>query len=146
MADNEIKEINVNNLRYHYFDDLINKNYVGFENIVTSENHTTFIWYLGYKIPYIVKNICIIFDKINRYIDDNDGTKKYLAIIKKVIKVSINNSDNYGGKELKTRINSNDEFSLEEALIIYSVVILFNDKNRYYPRVFLKKCMYNSAG
>lgn len=87
MADNELKEINVNNRRYHYFDGLINKNDVGFENIVTSENHTTLIWYLGYKILYIVKNICIISDKINRYIEDNNGTK-YLAIIKKVIKVS----------------------------------------------------------
>ena len=53
--------------------------------------------------------------------------------IRYLIKVGDNNSDNYGGKYLKTRVNSDDNLPLWKTLAMYNFVILVrfvsNNKN-----------------
>ena len=68
---------------------------------------------------------------------------KYLA------KLENNNVDDYDNKLLKIRIISDDALPLEKRLAVFNVAIIiwsvFNDENKLYPQVFLKKWLLKLA-
>ena len=56
------------------------------------------------------------------------------------------NSVDYEEKYMKVKSNSNDELPLKKMIEIPSMLIVvgavFHENNKYYPQVFLDKCLY----
>ena len=66
--------------------------------------------------------------------------------IRDLIRSITKNSDNYDGKYLKIKFNSDDRLPLKKAIEVHSMIIVvrpaFHKNNKYYPQVFLDKCLY----
>ena len=54
--------------------------------------------------------------------------------------------DNYDEKNTKVKFNSDDELPQNKTIEIPSMIIavraVFHENNKYYPQVFLDKCLY----
>ena len=109
--------------------------------------------------------MCINFNKINGFIEDNnwgkyltlipndenkDILKRYEKIWNKIeylINLKNNNSDNYDDKYMKISFNSDDTLSLGKKIydIAIAITSVFNGNNKYYSQVFLNKCLCKLA-
>ena len=56
------------------------------------------------------------------------------------------NCDDYDGKYMKIKFNSDDELTLSKKIEIPTMIIVpravFHGNNKYYPQVFLDECLY----
>ena len=75
--------------------------------------------------------------------------KKYEELwskIKDLIRSITKNSDDYNEKYMKIKFNSDDELSLNKFIEIPTMTIVvrvvFHKNSKYYPQVFLDKCLY----
>ena len=75
--------------------------------------------------------------------------KKYgelLTKIRDLIRLITENSDDYDGKYMKIKFNSDDELPLNKTIEIRTMTIVvravFHENNKYYPQVFLGGCLY----
>ena len=55
-------------------------------------------------------------------------------------------SDDYNEKYMKIKFNLDDELSLNKSIEINTMTIVvtavFHENNKYYPQIFLDKCLY----
>ena len=105
-----------------------------------------------------------MFNKMNGYFEEINGNK-YLTLvltneskekIKKYeelwIKITdfirsvTKKSDDYDEKYIKIKFDSDDKVPLNKAIEIPVIIIvvraIFYENNKYYPQVFLDKCLY----
>ena len=75
--------------------------------------------------------------------------KKYEKLWSKImdlINSVTKNSDDYNGKYMKIKFDTDDESPLNKTVEIRSMIIVanavFHESNKYYPQVFLDKCLY----
>ena len=56
------------------------------------------------------------------------------------------NSDDYDGKYMKIKFDSDEELPLNKTIEIRSIIIVvravFHENNKYYSQVFLDECLY----
>ena len=85
-----MKEIDIKNCTFYYFDDLININDFDPKNVEADKTSYKDILfhYFGYKVSNGVKPVYSVFDKINGHIGDNK-VRKYLRLIpaNKILKI-----------------------------------------------------------
>ena len=66
--------------------------------------------------------------------------------IRDLIRSITKNTDDYDGKFMNTKSNSNDELPLNKTIEIPTITIavraVFLENNKYYPQVFLDECLY----
>ena len=118
---------------------------------------------LRYVETNSVNPLYLIINKINGYIEESSGNKylmlvpayeskgtlkKYEELLTKIrdlIRSKTDNSDNYDVKYMKIKLNSNDLLlnkTLELCDLIIVVRSVFHESDKYYPQVFLDKCLY----
>ena len=111
-----------------------------------------------YKTLIGGKPLHIMFDKVDGFIRDYDGTKylglfcpeKYGAFFKLVrYLIGLKSGIIYVGSHdnAKTKTDSDDYLLLEKTLTLHNVAVLiksvFNkNRNQYYYKMFLEKCSY----
>ena len=111
------------------------------------------IYGVSYKHLIGTKPLCIMFDKVNGFIRDYDGTKclvlfapeKYDAIFDRIryligLKSGIAYVGSFDYPKIKT--GSDDDLPLEKTLTMHNNVIIVN---HYYYKTFLEKCSYKSG-
>ena len=79
MMSNKIKNININNHKQYFFDDIFNINSFDTNNIQIDKNSykNIFIYYIGYVTikdsKYVktksVNSLCLTFSKVNEYFE-----------------------------------------------------------------------------
>ena len=107
-----------------------------------------------------------MFNRINGYFEEINGNK-YLTLvptneseeyvknyeelcikIRDLIRSVTKKSDDYDEKYMKIKFNSVDELPLNKNIKIHVMVIVvravFHENDKYYPQVFLDKCLYKS--
>ena len=170
-----IKEINIKNRTYYFFDDMINiKNFdsnslknkqKSYKNIDINN-----IGYITMKDFDYVNNdsaknpLHLIIDKADGYIEEKNGNKylilastdkikesltkytKRLDGIKNLIEKINNKPGEYGKNFMKIKFNSDNNLPLKKTLRLHNLTIIvrsvFLEDNKYYPQVFLDKCLY----
>ena len=77
--------------------------------------------------------------------EPEDTLEKYEELwkkIKNIVRATGNGSDNYDGKNLKIKLNSDDDLLLKKTLELYNTIIVigsvFHKSNKYYPQTFDK--------
>ena len=80
-SNNKLKETDINNHTFYYFDDIININNLNLNNILLNEKsyQNILIYNIWHKTPYGAKPLGIIYDKVDGFIRKCDGIK-YLAL------------------------------------------------------------------
>ena len=152
--NNEYKEVNTKNYTY-YFDNIINMNDFNPKNIKADAKSykDILIFYTGQETLNGVKPLYITFNKINGYIEDDNGSR-YLTFIPvgeiKQVKGNMNKikylndlENNDSGKYdkcMKIRFNSDGDSSFKQELETHNVGIIitsvFYDNHQYYQQVF----------
>ena len=84
--------------------------------------------------------------------ESKDALKKYEELwskIKDLIRSITNNSNDRNEKYIKIKFNSDDDLPLKKTLGFHNIIIVvssvFYEGKKYYPRVFLHKCLYELA-
>ena len=87
---NKVKDINIKNHTYYFFDDIINTKNFDSNNIKSNKKSykNILIYYTGYvTIKYLkhgkiisVNLLCLIFNKKNGYFEETNGNK-YLTLV-----------------------------------------------------------------
>ena len=83
----------------------------------------------------------------------NNGSKEIIKTyeewwskIKDQLRAKTNNSDDYDKKYMKIKLKSDDELPLNKTLELHNMTIVvravFYEGNKYYPQIFLGKCLY----
>ena len=164
---NKLKDINIKNRTYHFFDDIINIKNFDLNNIKIDEKSykNILIYYIGYvtieKFINPVNPLYLLFRYVNGYFQQINGNKfltlvptnkskekikKYEELwikIRDLIKSITKNSDNYDYDEryMKIKFDSNDELPLNKTIEISTITIvaraIFLENNKYYPQFFL---------
>ena len=66
--------------------------------------------------------------------------------IRELIRSVTNNSDHYYEEYMKIKFNSDDNLPLNKMLRLCNMIIavrsVFHEDSKYYPQVFLGKCLY----
>ena len=147
----KVKDIDIKNQTYYYFNDMISIKYFDLNNTKIDEKSykNILIYYIGYvtikdskyvKI-YSVNPLYLIFNKVNGYFQEINGNKyltlvptneseekiKYEEFWSKIIDLirSITkNSDDYDEKYMKIKFNSDDELPLNKTIEIPSMTIV----------------------
>ena len=111
-----------------------------------------------------VNPLYLIFSKVNEYFEENNGNK-YLTLvptndskekikkyeelwikIRDLIRSITKDSDDYDEKYMKIKFYIDDKLTLNKTIEIPSMIIvviaMFYESNKYYPQVFLHKCLY----
>ena len=91
---NKIKDIDIKNQTYYFFDDIINMKNFNSNNIKIDEKSykNILIYYIGSHIQYRTKDLkyekinsinplCFIFSKVNEYFEVINRKKKYLTLV-----------------------------------------------------------------
>ena len=169
---NKVKDIDIKNRTYCFFNDIIKIESFNRNNIKIDETSykDILIYYIGYvalkeyvKI-YGVNPLYLIFRNVNEYFEAIDKIKCITLVatneskekirnheelwskIKYLIRSITKNSDGYDEKYMKIKFNSNDEFPLNKTREIPTITIAvgaaFHENNKYYPQVFLDECLY----
>ena len=149
---NKVKDINIKNHTYYFFDDIINIKIFDLTNISRDEKSykNIFIYYIGYVTikdsKYVKINnvnfLHLIFNKVNGYFEEINGNK-YLTLvptnenkekikkyeelwskIRDLIRSITKNSDDYDEKYMKIKFNSDDELPLNKMIEIPSMIIV----------------------
>ena len=72
--------------------------------------------------------------------------KKLQSKIRDLIRAITKNSDDYDEKNMKIKLNLDDELPLNKMIEIPSMIIVvravFYKNNKCYPQVFLDECLY----
>ena len=75
--------------------------------------------------------------------------KKYGELCSKItylITLRTNNSDDYDGRCMEIKFNSDDDLPLNKTLELRNMIIIFrsvfHEGNKYCPQVFLDECLY----
>ena len=169
---NKVKDINIKNRVYFFFNDIIDIENFDSNNIKIDEKSykNILIYYIGYvtikkyvKI-YSVNPFYHIFGKVNGYFEEINGNK-YLTLvstnesqekikkygelwskIRYLIRSITKISDDYNEKYMKIKFKSDDELSLNKTVEIPIMTIVvrtvFLENNKYYPYVFLHERLY----
>ena len=144
----------------YYFDDINKVEDFDFDNILLDEKsyENILIYHISCKSLIDAKSLSIMFDKVNGFIRDSDGTKylvlfglkKYDAIYDRIryligLKSGITYVLSYNYAKIK--VDSDDDLLLEKILKLHNVIILTmpvfdKDQNQYYYSTFLEKCSY----
>ena len=129
------------------------------------------IYYIGYitmkDIDHIkinsVNPLYLIIGEVDGYIEENNGNK-YLTFAstdknKKYTKlwdeikyhfqtIHAGKSGEYEKDYMKIKFNSNDDLPLNKILKLHNLTIIvrsvFEEDGKYYPKVFLDECLYES--
>ena len=142
---NKVKDINIKDRTYYFFNDISNIKSFDPNNIkIDEKSYKKFIIYhIGYvtikDLKYVkinsVNHLYLIFSKVNGYFEvinkgkyltlvptneRNQELKKYEELIRSITK----NSDDYDKKYLKIKLNSDDELHLNETIEIPSMTIV----------------------
>ena len=149
---NKVKDVDIKNCTYYFFNDIINIKHFDLINIKIDEKSykNIFIYYFGYVTIKYSKYVKVnsvnplyrIFIKVNRYFEKMNG-KKYLTLvptneskekIKKyeelwskfinLIRLITKNSDDYDEKYMKIKFNSDEELPLNKTIEIPSMGIV----------------------
>ena len=118
------------------------------------------IYDIFYKTLIGTKYLRIMFNNADGFITDYAETK-YLVLIgleqyyviygrnRYVIGLKSGITSVLFHNYTKTKIDSDDDLSLEETLTLHHIIILiksvFKDQNHYYNNTFLEKCSYQLA-
>ena len=96
---NKVKDINKKNHRQHFIDDIINIKDFDVKNIKTDAKSykNILIYYIGYLKIYCVNRLYIIFNKVNGYFEEINGSKHLTLVPTNESKEKIN-MENYGVK------------------------------------------------
>ena len=168
---NKVKDIDIINQTYCFFNDIINIKIFDSNNIKLDEKSykNILIYYIGYvKIKnfkyvkiYRVNPLYFIFNKVNGHFEEINRNKyltlvptieskekinKYEELWSKVrdlIRSIIKNSDYYDEKDTNIKFNSDDELPLNEMIEIPSMTIVVSAT--FYEnnkKVFLGECLY----
>ena len=157
---NKLKDIDIENHTYYFFNDIINiKNFDPNKiKIVEKSYKNILIYYIGYvtikNSKYIkinsVNPIYLIINRMNGYFEEINGNK-YLTLMKSkkkkkkkyeelcskirdLIKPITKNSDNYDEKYMKIKYDSDDELPLNKTFEIHSMIIVIRTifrENKY---------------
>ena len=135
MENNELKKACIKNFTCCYFNDIIKIEDFDFNILLDEKLYETFFIYVTYKPLIGSKNLWILFDRVDGFIRNHNGTKyfplfgseKYNDIFNMIrylvtIKLSISDivSHNYG----KIKIDSCGDLPLEKNIDFANVVIL----------------------
>ena len=165
-----IKEINIKNRTYYFFDDMINIKYFD-PNLLKSRINID-IYYIGYitvkDSEYLkidsVNPLYSIINEVDGYFKKINGNK-YLTLVstdkKKVvltkytelvdgIKNSIEKINNKSGEYekdfMKIKFDSGDSLPLNKTVKLHNMTIIvrsvFGENGKCYPNVFLDECLY----
>ena len=161
-----VKDINIKNRTYYFFDDIMNIRDFDPNSIKTDEKSykNVLIYYIGYVVIkkdlkiYSANLLYLIFGRVNGYFKGINGNK-YLTLvptnkskekikkyeelwikIRDLIRSITKNLDDYDEKHMKIKFDSDDNLSLNKTIQILIVTIViravFLENNRYYPQVF----------
>ena len=149
MENNELKKVRIKNCTCYYFDDIIKLEDFDLDNILTDEKSLKNILMYGisYKTLIGSKSLRVIFDKIDGFIRNYDGTRyltllrseKYDGIHNRIIYViSLKSSITYIFSHYfaKIKVHYYDSLLIEKILNLHNVIILIKsvlnkDKNHY---------------
>ena len=161
-SKNELKEIDIKNQAYYYFDDKTNSTDPHLSDIIFSKTLSEFIsvYQISYKTSTGPKQLRIRFNKINGFVFNILDGKirhlilfgygllseicdkiKYLISKKSVITNCINH--NFG----RIKFDSYNSLPTKKILIFHNVIILIKsvvnkNKNKCYCNIFLEKGSY----
>ena len=149
---NKVKDINIKNYTYYFFDDIINvKNFDPINIKIDEKSYKNILIYIRYvtikdsKYAKInsVNPLYLIFSKVNGYFEEINGNK-YLTLvptnenkekikkyeelwskIRDLIRSITKNSDDYDEKYMKIKFDSDDDLPLNKTIEIYTVTIVF---------------------
>ena len=149
---NKIKEIDIKNQTYYFFDDIINIKNFDANNIKIDEKsyRNIFIYYTGHVTvkgsKYVkinsVNPLYLVFNNVNRYFEEineneyltlvptnenKEKIKKYKELCSKITDLIMSiskNSDDYGEKYMKIKFNSDDELPLNKTIEIPTMIII----------------------
>ena len=81
-SKNELKEIDIKNCVWYYFDDIINGTKINFSNILLDKHlyENISFYNISYKTPTGPKPLHIRFDKIDGFVIAPDGKNKHLIL------------------------------------------------------------------
>ena len=161
-----VKDINIKNRTYYFFDDIMNIRDFDPNSIKTDEKSykNVLIYYIGYVVIkkdlkiFSANLLYLIFGRVNGYFKGINGNK-YLTLvptnkskekikkyeelwikIRDLIRSITKNLDDYDEKHMKIKFDSDDNLSLNKTIQILIVTIViravFLENNRYYPQVF----------
>ena len=79
---NSVKEIDIKNCTYYFFDGIINMRNLVLNKIKIDGKSckNILIYYIGYMTTNSVKPLYLFINKINEYIEESNGNK-YLALV-----------------------------------------------------------------
>ena len=167
-----IKEINIKNRTYYFFDDMINiKNFDSNSLKGDKKLHKNIdIYYIGYitmeDFDYVnihsVNPLYLIIGKVDRYIEkkknylilaSTDKNKELLTnytelwdVIKNLIEKINDKPGEYGKDFMKIKFNSDDNLALTKIQRLYNLTIIvksvIQEDSKYYLQVFLDECLY----
>ena len=147
---NKVKDIDIKNHTYYFFNDIINIENFNLNSIKTDEKSfkNILIYYIGYvtikeyvKI-YSVNPLYLIFRNVNGYFEEinkskhltlvptnesKEKIKKYEELwskIRDLIRSVTKNSDDYDEKYMKIKFNSDDELPLNKVIEIPTITIV----------------------
>ena len=149
---NKVKDIDIKNRTYYFFDDIIKLKNFDSSNIKIDEESykNILIYYIGYVTikdsKYIkinsVNPLYLIFNKVNGYFEEINGNK-YLTLvptnenkekikkyeelwskIRDLIRSITKNSDDYDEKYMKIKFNSDDELPLSKTIEVPIMTIV----------------------
>ena len=170
---NKIKDIDIKKHTYYFFNDTINIKNVDPNNVkIDGKSYKNIvIYYIRYVTikdsEYVkinsVNPLYLIFNKVNGYFEEinksksltlvstnqSENLKKYEELwskIRDLIKSLTKNSNDYDGKCMRIKFNSDDELPLNKTIEIPSMTIvfgaIFHENNKYYSQVFLDERPY----
>ena len=163
IENNKLKKVRIKNRTCYYFDDIIKLEDFNLDNILIDEkSHENILIYdISYKTLIGSKPLRIRFNKINgitRIYDGSrylslPGTENYDVIYDRIrYLISLKSSITYIFSHYfaKIKVDSYDSLPIEKTLTLYYVIILIKsvlnkDKNHYYCKTILEKCLYQLA-
>ena len=169
---NKIKDINIKNRTYYFFNEIIGIENFDPDNLKIDKKlyKDILIYDIGYvtikeyvKI-YSVNPLYLIFSYVNVYFQKIDGNK-YLTLvptneskekikkyeelwikIRDLIRSITKNTYDYDEKYMKIKFNSDDELPLNKMVEIPTIEMvvraIFLENNMYYPQVFLDEYLH----
>ena len=160
---NTAKDIDIKNLIYCFFNDIINTKRIDLNYIKIGEKSykNILIYYIGYvtikdskdRKIYSVNALYLVFSKVNGYFEEIDKNKYLMLVrtneskekikkyeelyskIRDLIRSITKNSDNYDETCMKTKFNSDDELPLKKMIEIPSMIMAVR-------AIFLEKNKY----
>ena len=170
-VSNKDKDIDTNNCRYYFFNDIINLKKFDPNNIKIDEksDKNIFIYYIVYvtikDLKYVkinsVNPLYLTFSKVNGNLKENNGNNHLTLLMKGKKKLKheeqwtkmrylissiTKSSDDYDEKYMKIKFNSDNELSLKKTMEILTITIvvraIFHENNKHYPQAFLDECLY----